>query len=629
MPRLLAKLSPLSLALILAGCDSSTTTSQTQVTTAPAEPTPATESQGSEAIPASSRQVYFGDLHIHTSRSFDAFAFGVRVMPEDAYRFAKGETIQHPAGFPMKLSRPLDFMAVTDHAEYLGVVPALFDPTSSIGDLPIAKELQAADSFDERLTTFYKLIGQIRSGDTSLMNNDYTSTTWQMEIDAAEAAYEPGKFTSFSAYEFTSSGSEQQNLHRNVIFRGTAVPDLPYSSVTSTNPEDLWAWMDEQRAAGREVLAIPHNSNGSDGMMFEQTKFDGSPMDAAYAELRMRNEPIVEVSQVKGTSETHPLLSPNDEWADFEIFAQRIASDLPSKAKGSYVREAYRDGLVMEQESGFNPYKFGLIGSSDAHVGGGAFDEDNYWGKVGMVDGSPELRGSVPVKMNDGEPEYFDTYFEKWSASGLAAVWAEENTREAIFDALRRKETYATSGTRIRLRAFAGYALGEGDLNDSELVAEAYDKGVAMGSELPSSAGAAPELLALASRDPMAAPLDRLQVIKGWVDADGASHEAVYDVACANGQPDPKSQRCPATTATVDADCSLVGEGASELSARWQDPTFDATQKAFYYVRVLENPSCRWSTWDALRAGVEPRQSLPESIQERAWSSPIWYPGQN
>ncbi|MEZ5595603.1 MAG: DUF3604 domain-containing protein [Pseudomonadales bacterium] len=448
---------------------------------------------------------------------------------------------------------------------------------------------------------------------------------WDEVIAAAQNNYEPGKFTTFVGYEFTASGNNRENLHRNVIFRDTPA-ELPFAVTDSPNPEDLWDWLDAQRAEGHEALAIPHNSNGSDGLMFDLRQADGTPFNAAYAEQRARNEPLVEISQVKGTSETHPLLSPNDEWADFELMQVKIATDQFSKAPGSYVREALRNGLVLAATEGFNPFRFGFVAASDTHVGAGAFSEDNYWSKVGFVDGTAQQRGSVPLAEPDASGNRYATgnSFETWGAAGLAAVWAESNTREAIYDAFRRKETFGTSGPRLKVRLFGGYGLDGIAAGD---VTALYARGVPMGGDLLADGDKVPVFHAQAMRDPDSAPLQRLQIVKGWV-ADGEGHEQVFDVACADGlSVDPATQRCPDNGASVDiTSCAFSQDkGAAELSAVWRDPDFDHTQHAFYYVRVLENPTCRWSTWDAVRAGVAPREDLKTTIQERAWSSPIWF----
>jgi hypothetical protein len=377
--------------------------------------------------------------------------------------------------------------------------------------------------------------------------------------------------------------------------------------------------------------------------MFMLTDWAGKPMDSAYAGLRMRNEPLVEVTQVKGTSDTHPLLSPNDEWADFEIMPYRVATTLHSEENGSYVRQAYLRGLQMEADMGANPYKFGLIGSSDTHTGAGSFEEDNFFSKVGLLDATPVLRGSIPIpeelaasaedeglqqqlKEVDGQV-FRDGQQQFWGASGLAAVWAEENTRDAIFDAFRRKETFATSGPRLRVRFFAGYDYPLDLTERDEWVAQAYADGVTMGGDLYERGGDAPRFALWAARDATSAPLQRLQVIKGAL-VNGEMVESVYDVACSDGGTvDPNTHRCPDNGARVDlSTCAYPTDvGAGELSSVWQDPDFNPAERAFYYVRALENPTCRWSTWDAIRNGTKPRADLPVTIQERVWSSPIWY----
>jgi len=575
------------------------------------------------------RNAYFGDLHVHTTYSFDAFINATRTTPDDAYRYAKGEAIDHPAGFKMQLeSGPLDFQAVADHAEFLGIFPAMADPSTEISKHALAKDLVGASTPEESNAAFGRVISLVLSGEHStIVDIDVVRSAWREIIDAANRHYEPGRFTTFIGYEYTA-GPESQNLHRNVIYRGDTAPEIPFSRFDSLNPEDLWTWMDAHRAEGIEALAIPHNPNGSNGLMFQGSTFDGKPLDAGYAETRMRNEPIVEVSQVKGTSEVHPLLSPNDEWADFEIFPYQIGRVLPSQPSGSYVREAYLNGLVMEEKEGFNPFRFGLIGSTDTHNSAGTPEESNFHSKVGIKDATPELRGSVPLATprEDGGA-YADGIYQLWGASGLAGVWAEQNTRESIFDAMRRKETFATSGPRIRVRFFAGFDLDDDLLGGDDIIEAAYEDGVPMGGDLTAGGDHAPRFLVMATRDPNSAPLQRLQIIKGWADG-GEAREKIFDVACSDGlAPDPSTHRCPDNGAVVDlTDCSFsLDLGAAELQALWTDPEFDAAQRAFYYVRVLENPSCRWSTWDAVRAGVQPREDLPATIQDRAWSSPICY----
>lgn len=578
------------------------------------------------------RNAYFGDVHVHTQLSFDAYLFGTRRTPDDAYEFAKGAAIEHATGLEMQLNKPLDFLAVADHAFLLGMMRSMADPDSPYADHEVAAAVRAATDAAGSGAAFQAILGYLQALQNEGRDNDLDDRTvmrsaWQEIIEAAERHNDPGNFTAFIGYEYTSSGPELQNLHRNVIFRGNAVPDQPFSRFDSLNPEDLWAWMDNQRANGMEALAIPHNSNGSDGWMFQTTNWAGEPMDAGYADVRMRNEPLVEITQVKGTSETHPLLSPNDEWAGFEIMPVRVASDLPSRPQGSYVREAYLNGLLMEAERDANPYRFGVIGSSDTHNAAGSFEEDNYWSKTGLTDIEPYQRGSVPLPDSPpDDPQYSDDAAKYWGASGLAGVWAEANTREDIYDAFRRKETFATSGPHIQVRFFAGYDLDDNLLDAPDNIARAYAGGVPMGADLPVRGDGAPRFFVWAARDPDSVALQRLQIIKGWVE-DGEAREAVIDIACADGGAvDPETGRCPDNGATVDlATCAVSPDkGDSELMTVWQDPEFDPTQRAMYYVRVLENPKCRWSTWDAVRAGVAPRPELPATIQDRAWSSPIW-----
>ena len=571
---------------------------------------------------AADRQVYFGDLHIHTRYSFDAFLFGTRTGPDDAYAFARGATLRHPSGFDMQLDRPLDFYAVTDHGFYLGMWSAMTDPAHPLHDDPDARTYLDAKTTPERARAF-RTAGQFL---TENFDENAVRSAWADIVASANRHNAPGEFTTFIAYEYTTSASDRGNLHRNVVFRGDEAPHLPFSRLDSMNPEDLWAWMDLQRQRGMDAIAIPHNSNGSNGHMFALAQTDGSPLDAAYAATRMRNEPLIENTQIKGTSDTHPFLSPNDEWADFEIMPHRVATLLPSRPQGSYAREAWRNGLLMQERDGINPYLFGVVGATDTHNSGDVFDEDRYVSKVGTIDSDPVGRGSVPVNPGDDVPGYREGSNIYFGASGLAAVWADENTRGAVFDAFRRRETYSTTGTWIRLRFFGGYGLSE-DMLDAGSIGQAYDAGVPMGGDLFPRDTGAPGFLVWAAQDPQAAKLQRLQIVKGWV-ADDRSHEQVYDVACSDGLAvDPETHRCPDNGATVDiSDCSITeGVGASELSTLWQDPDFDPDQRAFYYVRVLENPTCRWSTWDAIRAGTAPRGSVPATIQERAFSSPIWY----
>ncbi|MBM89157.1 MAG: hypothetical protein CMQ41_12350 [Gammaproteobacteria bacterium] len=577
---------------------------------------------------SNNRNAYFGDLHVHTMYSFDAFIFGTTSSPNDAYEFAKGGVITHPAGFDMQLQVPLDFYGVTDHATYIGVLRAMADPNSDVSSHPMAEgmdRLDASATPEERGAKFREVLEFLRTPEANAVNDpNIRRSAWADIIATANRHNDPGNFTAFIGYEYTATTPDRGNLHRNVIFRGDSAPELPLSRTDTINPEDLWDWMDANREQGFESLAIPHNSNGSNGAMFALTDTSGRPLDDAYSDQRMRNEPLVEITQVKGTSDTHPALSPNDEWADFEIMPLRIATNLYSEPNGSYVRQAFLNGLKLQAEQGFNPFKFGVIGSSDSHNATYAGEEHDYWSKVGLRDSDGVLRGSVPLPepTADGE-RYTDTYFDTWSAAGLAGVWAEENTRESIYDAFRRKETFGTSGTRMKVRFFGGYDLPSAD--DEDMIAKAYAGGVPMGGDLINEEGASPSFIAWIAKDPNGADLERLQIIKGWAEG-GEIREEIYDIACSGGDVNPTTHRCPDNGARVDiSDCTITdGVGAAELKSGWQDPDYDPEQHALYYVRGLENPTCRWSTWDAIRAGVEPNPDLYPTIQERVWSSPIW-----
>ena len=598
------------------------------------------------------RKAFFGDLHIHTRYSFDAYLMGTRATPDDAYRFGKGEMILHPSGFEMRMKKPLDFMAVTDHGFYLGAIRAAAEGDGPLSRLDLGSIARNIESPADSTAAFASVIRYLQEMSLNPDKEDLlddagvAKTAWQDIMGAAERHNEPGKFTTFIGYEYTAGGPEFENLHRNVIFRSNKAPELPYTRLNSVNPEDLWQWMDQQRSAGFESLAIPHNSNGSNGWMFEMTKSDGSPQDASYARLRMRNEPLVENTQVKGTSDTHPFLSPNDEWADFEIMPIRVASNLASQPKGSYVRDAYLRGLQIEESNGFNPYRFGVIGSSDTHNAAGSFEEDNYWSKTGITDITGEQRGSLPLSdtvglelteetpLSGSEPArapdgriYANAAAQYWGASGLAAVWSESNTRDDIYEAFRRKETFSTSGPHIKVRFFASNDFSDALMEGPDVFEQAYAQGVPMGGEFSKQLDSTPEFFVWASQDADSAKLQRLQIIKGWLEG-GEAKEMVYDIACSDdGTVDLESHRCPDNGADVDLSSCVrtPNRGAAELSALWQDPDFDKEERAFYYVRVLENPKCRWSTWDAIRANVRPRQDMHPTIQDRAWSSPIWY----
>ena len=556
------------------------------------------------------KRALFGDLHVHTGWSLDAFAFGVVATPDEAFRFAKGEPIRHALGYEIALRESLDFIAVTDHAEYLGVFANMADKTHALSNSDTARDLYSGEQ-DRVANALARIKDHVYRGIPmkQFLENWIVEDMWRRSVQAAEKANHPGFFTSFNAFEWSATPGGA-NLHRNVIFAGGVreVPPRPFSSIDGDSPQALWDYLDRVRNQYGGVLAIPHNANLSDGRMFGDY-LQGGAAPAAVSLQRARNEPLVEITQIKGTSETHPSLSPMDDWADFEILEELMGSDgRKGKLAGSYIRDALKQGLRLQQTSSINPFEFGLVGASDSHNASSSVAEDNYIGKIGRGDGNAKSRrtGSSIHSRN-----------LLYSASGLTGVWAESNTRASIFSALQRRETFATSGTRIHLHFKSAHSI-EG-LSAAPTL---------MGSRLP-PVGVTKTLHfeASASRDPHSSPLQRLQVIKGWLH-DGKLRERVFDIACGGGEiPDSKTFRCRDEDALVDLEtCSSdQGVGSPLLHAQWQDPEFDHRQAAFYYLRVLEHPSCRWSTWDALRNGWEPPAGVPATIQERAWSSPIWY----
>lgn len=619
--RLKAGAAVLPVALLAAAC--SQAISAPSVQDAPATASPAQTPAGPRSAADQARnRAFFGDLHMHTSFSFDAFTFKTTATPDDAYSFAKGNPLAHPGGGVYRLDRPLDFLAVTDHAEFMGVTRAFSDPNNPLSKLAIAAQITDKDP-KIASAGFQRLAQALREGKMETLlgprENAQAVVTdaWRRVVESANRHYKPGEFTTLIGYEFTGS-SEGRNLHRNVIYRGNDAP-LPFSTVESRDPADLWAFLDQARSRGYSVMSIPHNSNASDGVMFGRQDYNGKPFNAAYAALRARNEPVVEITQVKGTSETHPLLSPNDEFADFEILPTYIASPKKlTKFEGGYVRDALAEGLAMQDGDGFNPYRFGFIGSTDSHTGQSPVEESNYWGKVGVLDGTPKARLDCTYCTGSD--------YRNFAASGLAVVWAPENTREAIFDALARKETYATTGPRMQLRFFGGWDFGSARPGRGNWVEQGYAKGVPMGGTLPKGAGR-PSFLIWAQKDPESANLDRIQVVKVWTQG-GKKFEKIFDVALSgNRRVDPRTGKTPPVGNTVNiAQASYTNTiGAASLATRWSDPEFDPKQLAAYYVRVLEIPTPRWSTYDAKRLGRAPIEGWQAVIQERAFSSPIYY----
>ncbi|NRG16088.1 DUF3604 domain-containing protein [Rhizobiales bacterium] len=575
-----------------------------------------------------SRRALFGETHLHTSWSLDAWIFGNHATgPADAYKYAKGETIKHPLGYDITITTPLDFMGVTDHSEYVGVTKQANTPGSYTSKLPEVQGLIITDpnSKEQQQRAFLALL-KIMTGPPikALMTPEVAGTVWKDNNDAADAANEPGKFTAFCSYEWTSM-PDNRNMHRNVFFRDCAkVPEMPYSALDSVHPTDLWTWMDGQRAAGNELLAISHNANLSDGWMYP-TDVDslGRPIDAAWAESRMRNNRLVEMKQVKGQSETHPLLSPNDEFASFAIW--NVLLGLPpdsgrvDKIVGSYARQALKYGLAMQDVREFNPYKFGMAGGSDSHNAASPYRQENFFGGHAHEDGTIETRmaghnfAGIDVR-----------YLEP---GGLTGVWAEENTRESIWDAMYRKETFGVSGPRIKVRLFGGWGYKPEMLDDQDWVSVAYAAGVPMGVDLPPKQAEAPTFVVWAVKDPTSANLDRVQIVKGWT-KDGQSFECVFDVAWSGErEPDKWTGKVPPINSTVDIDEATYTNrvGSVELKRVWTDPAFDPSQHAFYYARVIEIPKPRWTTIQAKQLGIAPPDVVPPTVQERAWSSPIWY----
>lgn len=574
------------------------------------------------------RNAYFGDEHIHTSWSVDAFLFGNHLTgPGDALEYAQGKTIKHPLGYDIKIDTPLDFMGVTDHSEYVGVTREANTPGSALSKLPEAQPLIVRDWNDQeevQKAFLFLLSLTSRPPIKAFTSPQVAGSIWQENVRLADQNNHPGKFTAFCSYEWTSQ-FDNRNLHRNIFFRDCAkVPQMPFTALDSWHPEDLWKWMDTQRSAGIELLAISHNANLSDGWMYP-TDVDslGRPIDAAWAASRDRNERLVEIKQIKGQSETHPLLSPSDEFASYEINSYLLG--LPPESGriphilGSYGRQALKDGLTMQDVRGFNPYKPGMAGGSDSHNTGSPYRQDNFYGGHGINDGTVETRmaghnfGGIDVRL--------------LNPAGLTGVWAEENTRASIWDAMYRKETFGVSGPHIKVRFFGGWEFVADTLGQADWVKAGYANGVPMGGDLPPAKSKAPTFLVWAVKDPTSGNLDRIQVIKGWTRS-GQSFEKIFDVVWAGDRkPDGLTGAVPPIESTVDLENATYTNsvGAIELKTVWTDPEFDPSLHAFYYVRVLEIPTPRWTTLQAHQLGIEPPAIVPPTVQERAWSSPIWY----
>ena len=499
------------------------------------------------------RNVYFGETHVHTSWSFDAYVFGNTLAgPEDAYQYALGKPIRHPGGYMVQIKRPLDFLAVTDHSEYMGTVRLANDPQSDLSKLPIAEKLKVRSKEDIQKVYLFLATSIITEPVTELISPEVAGSVWKRVVEIADKYNQPGRFTTFAAYEWSST-PDNRNLHRNILFKDTKkVPSLPFTSIDSDHPEDLWKWMDGQRKAGNELLAISHNANLSDGVMFPlEVDSKGRPIDAAWAQSRVNNEPLAEIQQLKGASETHPALSPTDEFAGHEILEYLLGGiDRAPRLRGSYIREAYQNGLAMQDTRGYNPYKFGLVGAGDTHSTATSYTQSNYFGGHGLLDATPQ--GRLSGEKHSGMAS------DRFATAGLGGVWAEENTREAIFAAMQRKETFGTSGVRIKVRLFGGWDFAPHALQKKDWVKTGYANGVPMGGELPAAKSKAPTFIVWAVKDPDDANLDRIQIVKGWT-RNGQIFEKIYNVAWSNRKAQSAGRISDALVRRGEAELPAVG----------------------------------------------------------------------
>ena len=586
------------------------------------------------------QRVFWGDTHLHTSYSTDAGMVGNQLQPDEAFRFARGEMVVSSSGVRARLQRPLDFLVVADHAENLGLAPMIEEKNPDLLKTDFGREISElvyAGNYGDA----YTLWGQGMSTRTDPLkgNDELTRTMWERLTDSAEKFNESGKFTALIGFEWTSSPGGN-NLHRNVVFRdGKDESDqvIPISNYDSSDPEDLWKWMVayEKKTGGR-VLAIPHNGNLSNGLMFDDVTLTGKKkIDRAYAEQRSRMEPLFEVTQMKGDMEAHPSLSPNDEFADYGTWDKGSFGPepkTPDMFQREYAREALKRGMKYEEALGANPFKFGMVGSTDSHTSLATTEENNYFGKATPAEpsaGEERFHEMITGFMSKpGGPDITMRHFQTL-ASGLAAVWATDNTRESLWDALYRKEVYATTGTRMTVRVFAGWDFEAADVQRPDFAKTGYLQGVPMGGDLRNAAqGQSPTIMIRALRDVDGANLDRIQIVKGWLDAEGELHEAVYDVMCSDERAINKKHRCAKPVGnTVDVKTATFTNsiGDALMMAYWKDPAFDPQQRAFYYVRVLEIPTPRWTTYDAAHFGVKLPEGVPATHQERAYTSPIWY----
>ena len=581
--------------------------------------------------------VYFGDTHLHTRLSLDAYGDGnTKNGPAEAYRWAKGEVIAGDDGVPTRISRPLDFLMVADHGEYMGLVPALAEGNEQLRATEEgARWGKMIDEGKLVSEVFGEFIMDATSNNPRLEEPEFEKSVWDDIIDAAEANYEPGRFTALIGYEY-SPFPDGDNLHRVVVFKDgkeKAGQVKPFSAFDSENPEDLWKWLQAyEDKTGGQVLAIPHNGNLSGGTMFALQTLEGEPLTREYAKTRMRWEPLYEVTQYKGDSETHPYLSPNDEFADFEPWDKANLAMLKAHKdeffKYEYARSALQLGLAQESKLGVNPFKFGMIGATDSHTSFAQAAEDNFLGKYGSA--SPSQENKDRWKKEWPPVPGVVATMKGWesSSSGYAAVWATENTREAIWDAMMRKEVYATTGPRMVVRMFGGFDYAETDALRHDLVVVGYENGVPMGGDIANAPkDKAPIFLVSAMKDPDGANLDRIQIVKGWLDAAGEIHEKVYDVAVSDGRKiiDGKTNKPVGSTVNLETATYTNSTGDVQLLAGWTDPDFNPSVTAFYYTRVIEIPTPRWPVFDEVRYGIKMDPEVKRILQERAYTSPIWY----
>jgi hypothetical protein len=583
-------------------------------------------------------QVYWGDTHVHTDNSLDARGFGVTIGPEEAFRFARGVEVTTSNGMRFKLSRPLDWLVVADHSDGMGAMKEIIAGNPNLLKDPQVRKWHEAfrKGGDTAFEATMDVINAFSQGKVPavVLDRTFQQTVWDDYIEIAERYYEPGRFSAIIGYEWTST-ENGNNLHRNVLYRDggeRARRMAPYTTAESFNPEDLWKWMRRyEEATGGQLLALAHNGNMSNGIMFpvERNPATGKPLTGDYAKQRARWEPLYEVTQIKGDGETHPLLSSNDEFADYETLALgNLNLTVPkedSMLQYEYAREALKNGLKLGAKLGTNPYKFGMVGSSDTHTALAAVEEDNYIGKHAGTEPSPE-RWNHPMAKFEGRQ--YEGY--AMASSGYAGVWATANTRKALFDAMKRKEVYATTGPRMLVRFWCGWDFVEADANSRLPAAVGYAKGVPMGGDLTKGPdGKSPTFLVAALKDPFGANLDRIQIVKGWVDKGGKTREKVYDVVWGDAESrKPGSDgKLPPVGNTVDVKNATWTNtiGDPELIAVWKDPNFDPSLKAFYYTRVIEIPTPRWTAYDAKRFNVTVSKEVPMTTQERAYTSPIWY----